>query len=191
MSPYRLSLAFLAASSISLAAAPETPPASEKSSRGIWNSVLGGLKTAADGAGSVAKTAGGAVAKVFDFSKPKRAGLKLEVVRAPDPVRLDRAGVLPVRLQLFNTGKKTQLLEFTSVQRAEAVLRDGTGKIASRAAISTGEDASLVTVNPGERIEFLLGLPTKELVPGKTYILEAAITGQAGLVSRSPVRIAS
>ncbi len=144
----------------------------------------------ADGAGAVARTASGAVGKVFDFSTPKRPGLKLELDYGANPVRPDRSGVLPVRLRLFNVGKKTQLLEFPSAQRADAVLRDSGGKIVSRASISTGENEGMVTLNPGERIEFQLRLPTKELVSGKSYSLEAAITGNAGLVVKRPIRTA-
>jgi hypothetical protein len=191
MSSPRLFLALLLASSLSLGAATDAPPAPEKSSRGIWGSVVGGLKSAADGTVSVAKTASNAVGRVFDFSKPKRSGFKLEIIYGSNPIRLESSGTLPVKLQLFNTGKKTQLLEFFSAQRAEAVLRDPTGKIVSRASVSADSVAGLVPLNAGERMEFFLRLPTKELTTGKSYLLEAAITGHAGLVARVPVRIAS
>lgn len=172
-------------------AAADPAPAPEKPSRGIWGTVVGGLKSAADGTVAVAKTASSAVGKAFDFSKPKRPGFKLEVICGSNPIRLDSSGALYVKLQLFNTGKKTQLLEFPSPQRAEVVLRDPVGKIVSRASFATGEDAGMVTLNAGERIEFVLKLPTKELGRGRAYTLEAAITGHAGLVTRVPVRVAS
>jgi hypothetical protein len=191
MSTPCLLLAFFICSSVSLVAAAEPAAAAPKSSRGIWGTVFGGLKSAADGTVAVAKTASGAVGKAFDFSKPKSPGFKLEAICGSNPIRLDSSGALYVKLQLFNTGKKTQLLEFGSPQRAEAVLRDPTGKIVSRASFSTGEDAGIVTLNAGERIEFVLRLPTKELGRGRAYTLEAAVTGHAGMVIRLPVSVAS
>ncbi len=144
------------------------------------------------GAEAVAKTASGAVGKVFDFSGPKKSkGLRLDVACSSNPVRLSQGGSLSVKLQLFNTGKKTQLLEFENAHRADVVLRDASGKIASRGSSSSGGESGLVTVNPGERIEFLLQLPTKQLEAGKVYTLEAAISGQAGLLARLPLRVAS
>jgi hypothetical protein len=194
---YRLPLVVLCASSIFLTASPAESTAEGKSSGGVWHSVVGGLKAVGDGAGAVAKgaeavakTATGAVTKVFDFSGPKRTGLKLDLVCASNPVRLGKGTPVAVKLQLFNMGKKTQLLEFASGQRAEMVVRDSSGKIVGRSLVSTGEEAGVVTLNPRERIEFLLQLPTKELVAGKTYSLEAAITGQAGLVAKMPMNVA-
>jgi hypothetical protein len=131
------------------------------------------------------------VGRVFDFSKPKHSGFKLEIVYGSSPIRLDSSGTLPVKLQLFNIGKKTQLLEFVSAQRAEAVLRDPTGKIVSRSSVSADSDGGVVPLNAGDRMEFFLRLPTKELGAGKSYLLEAAITGHAGLVAKVPVRVAS
>lgn len=191
MSSPRLLLSLLMASSLPLLAATDAPPEPAKSSRGIWGSVLSGLKSAADGTVAVAKTASNAVGRVFDFSKPKRSGFKLEIIYGSNPARLDSSGILPVKLQLFNTGKKTRLLEFVSTQRAEAVLRDQAGKIVSRASVSADSETGSVPINPGERMEFFLRLPAKGLGAGKSYMLEAAITGHAGLVARVPVRIAS
>jgi hypothetical protein len=192
MRSYQLPLALLFASNLSLAAAPEGDRSAEKPSGGVWHSIVGGLKAVTDGAGAVANTATGAVGKVFDFSTPtpKRPGLRLDVVCAGNTVHLGKGGSFAVKLQLFNTGKKIQLLEFASGQRAEAVLRDASGGIVSRSSSSPGQEGGLVTLNAGERIEFLLQLPTKELVAGKSYSLEAAITGQAGLVAKLPVRVA-
>jgi hypothetical protein len=195
MCSYRLPLALFIATSLSLTAAPEGTPPAKKSSWGVWHSIVDGVKSTVDGAGAVVKTASGAVGKVFDFSSPsspstpKRKGLRLELLSASNPVRLSQGGFLAVKLQLFNTGKKTALLEFESGQRAAVVLRDVSGKIVARALNSAGQEAGLVTLNSGERIEFVLQLPTKELAPDKTYTLEAALTGQAGLVARLPLRV--
>lgn len=187
---YRLSLVLLFASSVSLTASPVEGPAEGKAPRGVWHSVLNGLQTVGDAASAVAKTASGAFGKVFDFSVPKRGGLKLDLVCSSNPIRLGKGAQVAVKLQLFNTGKKTRLLEFASGQRAEVVLRDASGRIVGRSSSSAGEEAGLVTLNPRERIEFLLQLPTQELAAGKTYSLEAAITGQPGLVAKLPLTVA-
>jgi hypothetical protein len=152
--------------------------------------VVGGVKKVVSGATSVAKTATGAVGKAFDLTGPKRSPLRLNLVCASNPVRLGAGNSLGVKVQLLNSGKKVQLLEFASGQRVEVVLRDASGKIVGRSAGSAGEEGGMVTVNPGERIEFILNVPTRELVAGKSYSLEAAITGQAGLVARTALGVA-
>jgi hypothetical protein len=187
---FRLPLVLLFAFSFSLSASPAHGSEEGKSSGGVWHSMLSGLKTVGEGASAVAKTASGAVGKVFDFSGPKRTGLRLDLLCSANPVHLGKGTPVVVKLLLFNTGKKTRLLEFASGQRAEVVLRDASGRIAGRSSSSAGEEAGLVTLNSGERIEFLLQLPTKELAAGKTYSLEAAITGQAGLVAKLPLSVA-
>ena len=186
---HRLPLALLFASSLSLNAAQDASPTSGKSSWGVWHSIVGGLKTATDGATKVGKKTYGIVGKLFSFSSHKRSDLRLDLVCASNPVRLGRDSSVAVNLQLFNSGKKTHLLEFTSGQRAEVVLRDTAGRIVGRSLSAAGEEAGLATLNPGERIEFALQLPTKELVVGKSYLLEAAMTGQPGLLARLPLSV--
>jgi hypothetical protein len=189
MSSTRLSLALLLASCLPLCAAPDGGPAAGQSSGGMWRSIKGGLGHVVDGAASVAKTASGAVVKAFDFSKSKRLPVQLDIQCSANPVRLGANQPLGVRLQVFNKGKKTQLLEFSSGQRAEVVLRDATGKIVGRSLNSAGEEGGFVTLNSGERMEYLLQVPTRGLVAGNLYSLEAAITGQAGLVAKLPLRV--
>jgi hypothetical protein len=195
MHPCRSLLLFLTVAALTLNAAQPSPAVEsveQKTSEGVWGSALRGLKTVVGGAGAVAKTASGAVGKVFNFSGPEKSkGLRLEVACSSNPVRLSQSASLSVRLQLFNTGKKTQLLEFENAHRAEVVLRDAFGKIASRASISSSGESGMVTINSGERVEFLLQLPTKQLEVGKVYTLEAAISGQAGLLAKLPLRVAS
>ena len=186
----RLCLAVFCASALPLSDCLAERTTEGKPPGGVWSSVLGGLKAVGDGAGAVAKTATGAVTKVFDFSGPKKTGLRLELICDANPVRLGKGTLITVKLQVFNVGKKTRLLEFESGQRAETVLRDPTGKIVGRSFVSAGEEAGMVTLNSKERIEYLLKLPTNNLVAGKGYTLEAAITGQAGLVAKMPLSVA-
>lgn len=89
-------------------------------------------------------------------------------------------------MKVFNSGKKTQLLEFSSSQRADAVLRDAAGKIVARATPATNihtDEPALVTVNSGERLEYSLSLPTEGMIAGKVYKLEGALVGQSGLTA--------
>ncbi len=142
--------------------------------------------------GSAVKSTSNAVVGVFNPSSPKapkKLPIQLDVICSPSPVALSQTSTLQVVAKVFNSGKRTQLLEFASSQRVDAVLRDGAGKIVSRASegMVINPEASLVTINPGERLEYTLHMATRGMVAGQTYVLEVAVLGQAGLVTRLPV----
>jgi hypothetical protein len=100
-------------------------------------------------------------------------------------VVLERDRKLNVKVLASNLGKRAEIMEFPSSQRVDAVLRDDEGKIVGRASedLEFLDETSVVTLNPGERVEYVLGISTRGLSAGKTYKLEAAITNQNGLTS--------
>ena len=163
--------------------------------RGVWPSLKRTWHATVDGAESAAKTTSSAVQSVSHSvaglflpgttkTAPK-SRLQITVACAPAPLVLKQTQKLTVLVKVFNNGKKTEVLEFSSSQRADAVLRDAAGQIVSRASSdSLGHaDPVLVTVNPGERLEYSLFLPTNGMVVGKVYNLECALVGQAGLTA--------
>ena len=178
--------------------AENTPPAD--SARGVWPSLKRTWHATVDGAEAAAKAAGSAVHSVShsvvdvfspsasksDSSSAPKSSLKVALACTPSPLDLKQTRNLTVLVKFFNGGKKTQLLEFSSFQRVDAVLRDASGKIVSRATLATPlrtDEPALVTVNPGERLEYALSLPTVGMIAGKAYRLEAALVGQSGLTA--------
>jgi Intracellular proteinase inhibitor len=167
-----------------------------KSDRGVWPALKRTWSATVEGAESAAKVTSSAVqsasykvAGVFlpgESKAKKKPALEIQVVCSPSPVSVRQTKVLSVVVKAFNSGKRAQLLEFPSSQRADAVLRDPSGAIVGRASAtaSVKADTSLVTVNPGERLEYTLSLPTTGMLEGKTYTLECALVGQAGLTAR-------
>jgi hypothetical protein len=116
----------------------------------------------------------------------KKLPLELSLTYHPSPLVLGQTQQLAVSVRVVNTGKRTQMLEFPSTLRADAVIRDASGQIVSRA---SGEsvvrsEASIVTINPKERLEYSLNLPTRGLNAGKVYSLECALVGQTGINTR-------
>ena len=184
--------------------------ADSKSERGFWpalkrtwGATVDGVEFVADktvdaakATGSAVKSATGTVVGVaYPFSKknPKSAKLplRLEADCSPLPVVLKETASLKVVVAVISEGKRAQLLEFTSPERASAVLRDGAGKIVGGAssAISESRQSGVVTINPGERLEYVPQIPTAGLVPGRTYTLESSLVGQVGLVARSQISV--
>lgn len=163
-----------------------------------WSSVKGGLHAVSSGADAlthgaveVFDSAAGKVGKVFKLGGPKKPAFKVEILGMPNPLSVSKSKSLNLRIQLTNTGKKLELLEFASTQRVDAVIKDAAGKIVARAgdAMEVQPEAGFVTANPGERLEFGLTLPLQELQPGKRYHLDAAVIGQSGLNISMPLTV--
>lgn len=182
---------------LSLSAWGETP-APAKTERGVWSSVkrtwhatVDGAESAVKATGSALKSASNSVVGVFSPSEQakeaKKLPLELSVTYRPSPLILAQTQHLAVTVRVVNTGKRTQMLEFPSTLRADAVIRDAAGQIVSRASEESRvrAEASIVTINPGERLEYPLSLSTHGMSAGKVYSLECALVGQAGVNARA------
>jgi hypothetical protein len=160
-----------------------------------WRSTVGAggaaIRSTGDFLGSGIKAVTGLFTRGESSPAPKRdkQRLRLEVVGAVNPVLVRATSSIEVQLRVVNPTKRAQVLEFSSGKRVEAVVRNAAGQIVSRASEGGTEagPGSLVTVNPGERLEYRLSLPTSGLKPGNVYTLEAAVTGQAGLLARMEI----
>lgn len=162
-------------------AASESPAASEQKERGpvaalkrTWGKVLG------EASSFVSFVTSPFVSKPSIDKTEFQAKLMLE---PGSKISIAKVRQIKAVVRLENPSKKTQVLRFPSSQRLSAVLRDETGRIVS----SASEDANfldendLVTVNPLERVEFEVMLPTRELHAGRSYRLEAGVVNQEGL----------
>lgn len=80
---------------------------------------------------------------------------------------------------LVNSSKQTQRLDFPTAQRLEVTMRGPDG----RSIFQWSEDrnfaavASSVVVNPGERLEYEAGIPTRDMLAGHIYEVEAVLPG--------------
>jgi hypothetical protein len=130
-----------------------------------------------------------AITGLFKQNPKAKVPLLLDVAYSPNPVTPSKTTHLQVFVKVYNNSKKTQLLEFTTTQRADAVLRDSTGKIVARASEGNtfAPEPTMTTINPGERLEYALSLSTQTLTAGKTYNLEVGLAGQSGLSGSLPV----
>ncbi|MEI6872999.1 MAG: BsuPI-related putative proteinase inhibitor [Verrucomicrobiota bacterium] len=165
--------------------------ASGKASGGAWSAIKGAWSTVATPTASALKSTTQAITGIFSQSEKKKAPLLLDVVCTPNPVSPSKNQRLEVLVKLHNNSKNTQMLEFATTQRASAVLRDGAGKIVARSSdgLQFTDDTAIVTVSPGERLEYTLSLSTQALATGKTYSLDVAITGQKGLSGTLPITV--
>lgn len=108
--------------------------------------------------------------------KGKRAAkLTPEMKLEPLPLKLSDTNRLKVTLTLSNRTKKLAQLEFPTAQRIEVLLKTTTGKLVEQwsADRAFAAEATIVTINPGERAEYLAEVATREMVAGETYLVEA------------------
>ena len=100
-----------------------------------------------------------------------------------DPAEFPLSGLREVKVvyALVNASKQTQRLDFPTAQRLEVTMRGPEG----RQLFQWSEDrqfaavASSVVVNPGERLEYEAGIPTRDMLAGRTYAVVAVLPGYA------------
>jgi hypothetical protein len=83
---------------------------------------------------------------------------------------------------VINRGRAAERLQFATDQRIELSLRSPDGATLflwseDRLFAST---PSVVLINPGERLEYRVTVPTRDMVAGREYTAEAGLVGQAG-----------
>ncbi len=89
-----------------------------------------------------------------------------------------------------NRGRRAERLQFPTDQRIELVLRGPDGKTLflwseDRIFAATPSD---VLLNPGERLEYPVAVPTRDMVAGRTYTAEATLAGIAGTGASAVLR---
>jgi hypothetical protein len=134
--------------------------------------------------------------KPREMKERKPLNLKSIAVQvAVDPVapKLGEQRQIAVTLRLTNRGKRLAQLEFPTSQRVEGVIRDKVGNVIERWSVDHSFDKTpgVVSINPGERVEYTLNLATREMTAGETYTAEAFVSGHESLTGSahvSPVR---
>ena len=101
--------------------------------------------------------------------------LELKIDVSPQPVRLSDTRQMRVAVSLFNRSKKYAHLDFPTTQRIEVLLQNSGGKVITQWSEdqSFTNDPSSITINPGERLEYVASVSTREMAAGQSYTVEA------------------
>lgn len=140
---------------------------------------------AEDSAAPAAKSKGGPVQWLWErIPVPKFGGkknsdatwkdLRLELVLNPPTVKLPETRRIEVTLQLTNAGKKLVQLEFPTSQRIDVLVKDSAGRVLERWSEDQviSSEPTVVTLNPGERLEYTAAVATRDMSAGQRYVVE-------------------
>ncbi|MEY5024684.1 MAG: Intracellular proteinase inhibitor [Verrucomicrobiota bacterium] len=168
------------------AQAPVSAPLGQSSPepRGPIAALKRGWSEVTEGARWAGKTVARPVEWIFKRkAQAPKSLLEIQMRIEPPNPSLARDRQIRAVLTLQNPSKHAQVLHFSTTQRADAVIRDASGKVVSRASEDRSFEKSeaLVTVNPGERLELELALATRDLTVGRVYTLDAAVSEQDSL----------
>ena len=120
------------------------------------------------------------------YKNPKLRGLVVSVQALPQPVKLSETRHLEVKLTVSNQGKPPITLEFPTEQRIEIYLRDTSEIVLTKFSDNHAfaEKSATVLINPQEHVEYDETIATRELTPGKVFILEVFFPKYPELIVR-------
>jgi Intracellular proteinase inhibitor len=98
-----------------------------------------------------------------------------QVTVDPAAPKLGEQRQMNVILRVTNKGKRLAQLEFPTAQRVDGIIRDKLGNVIERWSEdhSFEKEPGVVSINPGERVEFTMSIATREMTAGETYTVEA------------------
>jgi hypothetical protein len=143
---------------LALTAAEEQPPSTPKPSiLKRWMKTLG-----------VSKDHGNTSATGFK-------GLDIGLEADPAQVKVSEVKQIKVKVTLANRGHKIAELEFPTSQRIEVLIKTKEGKTIEQWSEDQAfsNEPTMVTINPGERLEYAVSVATRDMVPDQTYSVEA------------------
>jgi hypothetical protein len=109
-----------------------------------------------------------------EYQDPKLRGLALDLLVAPQTVKLSEVRQLEVKLTLTNQSKRPIPLDFPTDQRIEIYLKNSAEAILTKwsdnHAIS--ETPGTLLINPQEHVEYNGTIATRDLTPNKVFTLE-------------------
>ena len=93
----------------------------------------------------------------------------------PPQVRLPDTRAVDVTVSVVNNGKTAVHLEFSTSLRVEVVVKDDHGKILSRWSDDQPieKEPNILLINPKEHLQYAAKISTREMVPGKSFEIEA------------------
>ena len=93
----------------------------------------------------------------------------------PPAPKLAEVRLVQVKLQLLNKGRHLVRFDFPTSQRIDVVVKDAAGKILEQWSEyhRFEKTPGMVTINPGERLEYTASVATREMKAGETFSIEA------------------
>jgi hypothetical protein len=118
--------------------------------------------------------------------KHSTSALKVE----PDTFSLDDRREVTVTFTVENRTNKLLKLDFPTSQRIEILVRDPSGKIIEKWSDDRAfQDVSgVVMINPGEHIQYEEKIPTRDMQPGQTYVVEASMANNPEFTKTATVK---
>lgn len=91
---------------------------------------------------------------------------------------------------LVNSSRQTRCLDFPTSQRLEVTTRgpDGGNLFQWSEDRQFAPVATSVVVNPGERLEYEAAVPTRDMVSGRVYTIEAVLPGYPETAATAELR---
>jgi hypothetical protein len=138
---------------------------------------------------AAAALAGCSVAERGDFPASRATWL---VGLRGDPAEFELSGRREVRVvySLVNSSRQMQRLDFPTSQRLEVRMRgpDGANLFQWSEDRQFAPVATAVVVNPGERLEHEAAVPTRDMVSGRVYTVEAVLPGYPETAATAELR---
>jgi hypothetical protein len=80
-----------------------------------------------------------------------------------------------VSVTVTNPSKSAVQLQFPNSQRIEVLVKDEASKVLSKWSEDqkVSDDEGFLVINPGEKLDYTATVSTRDMVPGKTYVIEA------------------
>jgi hypothetical protein len=91
----------------------------------------------------------------------------------PMPVKLGETRQIKVTLRLTSKSKRLIQLDFPTTQRIEVLVKNQAGKMVEQWSEDQAfaNEPTLVTINPGERLEYSVNIATRDMSPGQAYTI--------------------
>ena len=191
----KLCIAMLLAGIVLLRAAEEAPAKPGLWKR-IWGKTTDGVGSVWDATKGVGKKTADVVTAPFGRKGGKEPGdatpwrnLAMSVKLEPARVRLADTRVIEATVSVVNKGKHAVQLEFPTSLRIDVVVKADGGKIISRWSDDQRIDREpgILLVNPGERLEYLARISTREMSAGKPFEIEGYFPSYERLRARRTV----
>ena len=108
-----------------------------------------------------------------------KSRLAAALTLSPLPLKLADTNRLKVTLTLTNRGKKLAPLEFATSQRIDVLIKNSAGKTIEQWSQdqSFTNEPTVMTINPGERAEYVVEVATRDMSAGQTYTVEGFFPG--------------
>ena len=129
---------------------------------------------------------------IFSKKKPTKSSgtdfrnIVTSIQIKPETVRLSTTRSIDATMQITNKTERGLQLSFPTSQHIEVVVKTEDGKVIQRWSEDQRieRETSLVVVNPGERLEYVASISTRNMTVGTTYVIEATAPGYAGIFAR-------